>query len=326
MYNWEDRLRLPINGSGLSRSVFGCDAFQQFSLHKSQNIRLQSEGAINGDKVFWLRDTNSLCYIADVSTSSGISEFLNDFKLFDSYDITASLKLISDNTWVPAADDSKKTAFVSLEEPSYIQRICLYDDPDKTSNVLNALITFDDGSSIETGALNKNSVTEIIVEKDNVKSFSVKLLETQGAKAGLTEIEAYSSQIDYGFDFIKVQNMQGDFLYDYYIDKKGEENFMVYSSGVDGEFKVTSDNPNCSVKYENQVITVKCPKGQRCVITVTSDDGRYSDTVVISNPGRFMRETGPWLEQSVRQFRKYNIQYCNSYQIIRNAYHLVKPV
>lgn len=322
-YRWEDRIRLPINGSGLSRSIFGCDTFQHFSLHKSQYVQLKSEGAINGDKVFWLRDTGSLCYDAEITVSSGTVKFLNDFKLYDNYDVVGDFMNLGDNTWIPDDNDSEKTAHVELTESSYIQRICLYDDPSAENNVLNALITFDDGSSMETGKLNPNSYTSFVVDKDNVKSFSIKLLETEGESAGLTEIEAYPSQRDYGLGFIKLQNMQGDFVYDYYIDELGHEDFSIYAPGLDTEFRVNVDNPSCSVKYENGIVSVKCPANQSCTITISSQDGKYSDTVVISNPGRFMRETGPMLENLIRQFRRNNFQYCNSYQLIRGLYHLV---
>ena len=36
--------------------------------------------------------------------------------------------------------------------------------------------------------------------------------------------------------------------------------------------------------------------------TVTSADGKYWDTVLISNPGRFQRETAQSLEQELRLF------------------------
>ena len=320
IYNWEDRLRLPVSADGLSRSLFGCDTYKQFCLHNSQLIRRQAEGAINGDRVFWLRDTSSLCYDASISASSGYHSFLNDYKICDNFDLYDDFTNLSNNTWVPDEADSEKSFTVILKNPSHIQRICLYDDPDPSVNVLNALITFDDGSSFETGALNKNSVTGFAVNKDNVTSFSVKLLKTEGIGAGITEIEAYSSQRDYGFDFIKLQNMQGDFVYDYYTNLKGEENFLIYSSGVSGEFNVSSDNPNCVVKYEDGIVSVKCPKDQSCVITVISENGNYSDSVVVTNPGRFMRETGPYFERLIRQFLPVNIQQSNCYFLIEALY------
>ena len=48
---------------------------------------------------------------------------------------------------------------------------------------------------------------------------------------------------------------------------------------------------HCVVKMQEGSLDVTCPKGRLCIITVTSDDGKYWDTVVISNPGRFARET-----------------------------------
>ena len=322
LYDWEDRIRLPIHGEGLSRSLFGCDSYEHLRLHKSQIIHENSEFIINGDRVFWLRDTHSLCYNATIETSSGYGKFLNDFKIADRYDLTADFKHLSDNVWAP--DDSEKTASVTLAEPAYIDYICLYDNPDLQVNVLNVLITFDDGSSIESGALKARGATVIPVKKDSVSSFSVKLLDNEGEGAGLTEIEAYTQAYDHGLDFIKLTDMQGNFVYDYFIDENGSESFAVYAStSVDGDYVVSSDNPNCSVKYENGLITVRCPKEQSCVVTVSSEDGLYSDTVRISNPGRFLRETGPQFERLVRQFLRSNIQQSASYQFVRSLYHLV---
>ena len=324
VYDWEDRFRLPINGSGLSRSIYGCDAFRQFEKHKSQYVQLHSESAINGDKVFWLRDTTALSYTAQIETSSGNEALLNDFKLFDNDDLSSSFRNLGANTWVPDASDEERRASVTLEEASYIQRICLYDNPDDDSNVLNARITFDDGSCIETGKLRDAGATEFLVEKDNVSSFTVELLETEGDRAGITEIEAYSYQQDYGFDFIKLMDMNGNFVYDYYINEKGSEQFEIYAPGLDENFRVSADNPRCSVSYTEGIVSVKCPKNASCTISIASEDGELSDTVVISNPGRFMRETGPYLENLVRQFRKTDLQYCNSYQTILDLYHYIR--
>lgn len=323
MYRWEDRLRLPVNGSGLSRSIFGCDTFEHLRLHKSQKIQIKAEGTINSDKVFWLRDTSSICYDAQIETSSGYAKFLNDFKLYDNFDVYGNYTNIRDNTWVPDESDSEKRVSVTLAEPAYIQRICLYDDPGSESNVLNARISFDDGSSIETGRLNDTGSTEILVNKENVQSFTVEILDSRGDHAGLTEIEAYSQQLDYGFDFIKLTDMQGDFVYDYFIDEKGSEQFLIHAPGVDSEFNILCDNSRCTVKYEDGIVTIKCPKNESCNITVSSKDGQYSDTVHISNPGRFMRETGPYFESLVRQFTRVNMQQSNTYLLLRSVYRLI---
>lgn len=323
MYAWEDRLRLPVNSSGLSRSIFGCDTFKHLSLNKSQKIHLQAEGAINGDKVFWIRDTSSLCYDAQISVSSGIGKFLNDFKLYDNYDIIGDFTHLSDNTWVPDADDSEKKVTVTLAKPSYIQRICLYDDPSE-ARVLNALITFDDGSSIETDGLNDTGATEIVVNQDNVSSFTVEILETQGEGAGITEIEAYSEQRDYGFAFVKFTDMDGNFVYDHYTSEKGKEQFKIYAPGIEGDLYISYNGVRTAASFrDGHVITVILGKEESETITIESADGKYSDTIVVSNPGRFMREAGTLFEKLVRQFIKVNMQQSNTYQLLRSAYKLI---
>ena len=188
-YAWENRVRLPVSPQGLSHSVFGCKDYSNFKLHRSQQIPLKSESSINGDKVFWIRDTHSLSYAADIQVSSGQAKLLNNFKIVDNYDVLNNHMDFSGCTWTPDPSDNSKTATVTLPEASYIESIRLYDDPHGDINVLNALITFDDGSSIETGPLNPSGATDITVAMDNVKSFSITLLKTEGDGAGLLKLK-----------------------------------------------------------------------------------------------------------------------------------------
>ena len=322
LYNWEDRIRLPLDPSGLSRSIYDCKSFQHIQLHRSQKIGSLAEGIISGDRVFWLRDTQSLCYNARVETSSGFARFLNDFKLCNNFDLYRDFKWLSDNTWVPDPEDQARQVCITLDEPSAIYRICLYDDPAADSNVCNARITFDDGSSLETGPLNPNgSATSILVNRARVSSFTVELLETQGPRAGLTEIEAYAQPHNYGLDFIKLQDLEGNFVYDYHIDPSGQQEFEIYASGAVGPWQIQCDNSLCSAVLENDRLLVFCPPDESCNITVISSDGRCADTVRISNPGRFLRYTGPQLEKLVRLFPQANMHRSNCYQILKAGYH-----
>jgi len=332
IYAWEDRLRLPVNGSGLSHSLYGCDTYKQFRLHKSQRIPQKAEGSINGDKVFWIRDTHSLSYRADIQVSSGNGSFLNNFKLVDNYDILSVPMDLSGCTWIPDDSDSSKTADVILEEPAYIHTIRLYDDPHKDVNVLNALITFDDGSSMETGALNISTATDIAVNKDNVASFSVQLLETEGEGAGLTEIEFYGRERDYGFKFIKLTDMNGNFVYDYYVKKDAPEKLRIYAPGVDESIHIEhvvrksngQEERGISYNFKNgQTVNISCGKDETLILTARSESGLYSDTVVISNPARFMRETGPGIEQLFRQFFNGNMQQSNCYTMLKTVLSMI---
>ena len=96
-------------------------------------------------------------------------------------------------------------------------------------------------------------------------------------------------------DFIKLMSGDGDFVYHYYVDVLGKESFELYASGLatDQVYTVSWEGDRCSAKLNAGHVDVICPKGRTCIVTVTSADGSYWDTVVFSNPGRFARETAP---------------------------------
>ena len=101
--------------------------------------------------------------------------------------------------------------------------------------------------------------------------------------------------------FVKIQNAQGDFVYDYYIDPLGRENFTLYTVGdADQPYSVSLQGDKCSARIgQERTLTISCPKNQRCIVTVTSGDGKYWDTVLISNRGRFHRITAQRLEMEL---------------------------
>ncbi|MBQ7895514.1 MAG: PIG-L family deacetylase, partial [Oscillospiraceae bacterium] len=204
VYSWQDRVRLPVDASTLSRGLFGCKLYEALSLHATQGCNLRAKSIISGDTVFWQRDTSSLSYNASIEVSSGEAAYLNNFKLLDSSNINSLDKPFED-LWLPT--DSEKKATVSFREPVDIREIRLYDNPSLEDNVLKAKIVFDDGSWLETGELKINgSGTSVLVDKEGVSSFSVQLLETEGEKAGLSEIEVSEGEKDDGLNFVKIQN------------------------------------------------------------------------------------------------------------------------
>lgn len=104
--------------------------------------------------------------------------------------------------------------------------------------------------------------------------------------------------------FVKIQNAQGDFVYDYYIEPLGKESFTLYTVGdADQPYSVSVQGDKCSARIgQERTLTISCPKNQRCIVTVTSGDGKYWDTVLISNRGRFHRITAQRLEMELRLF------------------------
>lgn len=288
VYRWEERVRLPVHAEGLSRSVVSAGQNIALSMYRSQGANMYGVRVINSDKVFWLRRTDSLCYDADIRTSSGDAELLNDFMLLECKDLLNGEPY--DGAWVPEEADGEKIIYVKLPEERNIATVVLYDHPDETRNVLNARIDFEDGFSLETGPLHPGGAENAFaVETKSVSCFTVTILETEGA-AGVTEVEAYAPGEKWQPEYVKIMDETGNFVYDYWIEEDGEQVFSVYNpAGIDMMGKVFCRNENCSAQWQEEKILVNCPAGESCIIYVTDEDGIPLDTVYIRNPGKLER-------------------------------------
>lgn len=294
-YRWEDRVRLPVKASALSRSLFSSEIFQSLAIYESQFASERAEGIINGDRVFWERDTTSVCSRAQITVSSGSGSCLNDFMLLENRELTDSGHLPYDGVWIPEENDSEKCAEVILEERSDLYSIVLYDHPSSEQNVLRAEITFDDGMVVETDALCRTGAgTEVVVNKENVGSFSVRLIDTEGDQAGLTEIEAFCNPRDGGGKLIKLMDAEGNFVYDYLIPSCGCVEFDVYAYGnvpeLDAaQYSVSCSDEACTAVLENGKVIVNCPVGEKTVLTISCEAEGISDSVYIRNPALLSR-------------------------------------
>lgn len=288
IYRWEDRVRLPVHGEGLSRSVISAGQNIALSMYQSQGANMYGVRVINSDKVFWLRRTDSLCYDADIRTSSGNAALLNDYMLLECYDLLDGKPY--DGAWIPEEADGEKRIDIILPEKQDVAEVVLYDHPDEACNVLNARIDFDDGFSLETGPFHPGGAENVIsVNRSAVSSFSVTILEAEGP-AGLTEVEAYHSGEEWRPQYVKIMDDAGNFVYDYWIEEDGEQTFTLYNpDGMAINNDVFCLNENCSAQWQDGKILVNCPAGERCVIYVTDENGEILDTVVIRNPGKLER-------------------------------------
>lgn len=302
LYRWEERVRFPVDAATLSRSIYSSRAYQALALHKSQGAHEQADRIINGDRVFWERRTDSLCYDAGIQTSSGSAELLRDFMLIDSVDLTDEKRLPCDSTWVPESTDTERSIMVTFSGPVDIAEIVLYDNPSGEENILDAVIRFPDGTGLNTGPLDiGGAATRFAVEKKAVTGFELILLETEGETAGLTEIEVFRKQEEPGLHWIKLMDAQGQFAYDYWTESNGTAEFSLYCYGADQEeVTVCCDNPNCVTTLEEGLLTVSCPSGEAAVITVTCSESGVSDSICVSNPSvlkRLQYELGRGLEK-----------------------------
>lgn len=294
VYRWEDRIRMPVAGDTLSRSLIGAPAYYTLALHDSQWALGSADRVINGDKVLWQRYTTSLVLHGDVAASSGRTDVLHDFMLIDNYNLVDEEHMPYDGVWIPEEADAVRTVSVTLAEKTDIASIVLYDHPSETDNVLNVLITFDDGTCVETGPLaSGGSATAVTVNKKGVSSFSVSLTKTEGEQAGLSEIEAFGEEPEVDGRFVKLMDVEDNFAYDYLTPPDGMAEFTLYVHGnlprTLERYIVEIDGEAGTMELDGNVVRVRCPEGKTVVLKVACSEANVADSVVIRNPGALTR-------------------------------------
>ena len=227
-YDWDKRLRLPVPVNFLSRTLKGSCLYPAIRAYLSQGLIHNAKRIINSDQIFWRRRTDSLTYQAKISVSSGNGKVLNDFKLADCTDILKEPADLDAGTWIPDKRDPYKEIFLQFAKPQKITRIILHGNVDFNSRVLTGFLTFSNGKHLEFGSLRPGAKSTIIdfPLMENIVSVKLTLLNIQGPKAGLNEIEIYEHKIAPTlFSFIKIR-IKDTFAYDYWVNNKTEDLYM----------------------------------------------------------------------------------------------------
>lgn len=323
VYMWKDRIRFPVKADSLSRSMFSSGIYRALACYTSTETRKFADGIISGDKVFWQRDTNSMLYYTDVDATSGDPSVVNDFMLNDRKDPNLSLEP-SQNVWIPAKWDEDKTVTFHFTEPLSVARIKLYDNPSLEDNILDAIITLDGGTEIHTGALPKNgSAAEFDFGARTMSKLQVTIVEYEGDRAGLAEVEAFEKPFSRDYKFLKLMNEDGEFVYDYYIDPTGHESFRIYIRGASADsldLRVScTGGSGCRAKLENGLLDVICPEGEDCFVTLTSADGRCGDTIHVRNDKTWKISLAQQLEKYMRKEFHEGVIHSNTWVLLRNA-------
>ena len=292
-FKWNERLRLPVAAHMMSRSLMGSEIFRQYAIFKSQGAVMRAI-RYNSDKILWERNTHSLLHDAEINVSSGDGTKLNDFMLYDKTDFHDIDALPLEGAWIPLPDDRKKTANIKLAKQSNVKYIVLYNNVDKNQLVRKISIAFNGHRPKEYELQSDGFPTYINVGMQNVSGFEIKILESTGENAGLTEIEAFEKDKSDSFNYIKIVNQSDDFVYDYWINKKGKELFSLYSVGeapslLASAYTINIDNTKCSAVIQEDKLNVACPKGERMKLTISSIGNKYSDTIVVYNPYIYQR-------------------------------------
>lgn len=304
VYNWAERLRLPVRADTLSRSLLSSGGYAVLRHYASQDTMEKADRIINGDKVFWQRESSSLSYEAEFWVSSGDGSTLNDFVLTDRRQWHEAAGY-SDNTWIPEGEDQEKRVIIKFTQPTPLSRVVLYDNPSLSDNVLEASIRLDNGVFCMTGPLEPNgSGTEILFDRAEVEELEICLMETEGRGAGLTEIELFATAYEPPFQFIKLTNAQGDFIYDYYIDPSGREELGLYTFGCSDQldaYRIICIGEGCHAAVEENRLIMNCPPGKSCLLTLMDESGRISDTVTIRNKASWPVKLAQYLENHMRK-------------------------
>lgn len=305
-YSWDARLRLPVSARALARSIYNSSLYRAMDHYRSQYPVKNIESMINGDKVFWQRETGSLSYGADISASSGDAQVLNDFMLLDKRAGQGA-----DGVWATDETDQERRITIRFDEAKALCRLVLYDNPSPEDNVLNVRVLFEDGSWLDTGPLlPSGAATEISFDRRDSTVLELLITETEGSRAGLTELEVYDAPFTAPFQLIKLVNSSGDFVYDYYLGYGGTEEFSLYAYGCSDDledYTLSCTGSRCSAEIVGDSIRVSCPPGQSCLLRIASRDGSVSDSVVI-------RGGGAWagFAQSVEEYQRHEFRWAQN--------------
>ncbi len=284
VYLWENRVRLPVDGRALSRSITECWSFSQTRIYGSQKLWRIAPRIINGDKVFWQRCTGSLLYGAAVRVSSGDGAELNDFRLLHSEDLAGREPPYS-AVWVPESGDATREAEFTFPAAD-VTEVRLYDAPSPEDNVLAAELVFPSGNRYAVGEIDPAG-TVVPVDEPNCEGFTVRLLETEGECAGLAEVEAYSGAHDELPGLLKLTDADGNFLYDYRLPRdETEAGLSLYAIGASGDiadYTVRCEGEGCMAAVTDGALSVTCPRGKSCTVTVTDETGTLSDSVYVAH-------------------------------------------
>lgn len=227
VYRWSERVRFPIANAYLSYTIKGSKIDGLLSAHDSQNAIDKAEQIANGDQVFWQRRTDSLTFTAAIESGHADAELLRDFKLSDMTDIADKDGDFDAGIWSP--DSNEPSVTFTWDEPVTIGSVVLYDNPSQADNVLSAMITLADGTAYMTGELSKQgNATCIQIGETTTDSVCVTLLDTEGANAGLTEIEIFAPEQSTPPQLVQLLDEEDNFLYNLSLREGEARRFKTY--------------------------------------------------------------------------------------------------
>jgi len=147
---------------------------------------------INTNQVYWERNTDNLLFNAQIETSSGNKEYLNDFILTDTDNVLNGNKVqikYNKGIWMPDNDDKEKRITITFDNKEYVEYIKLYNGLINHNYIKEIEIKLNNKQT-EIYTLEDNIINSISI-KDNVEKIEIKVLDNECLN-GFTEIEVFS--------------------------------------------------------------------------------------------------------------------------------------
>lgn len=195
---WEDCVRFPVEDEMSSPDIASNRSAQAYLTGFPGTVdEDRVRRCVNGDQVFWERDTRSLAYQATVTVSSNDKDKgkVNDFStLREPISAILAKSGYVDYKWSPSENDTEMTVTLNFATPQTIASTKLYDDYKDENQITAGVLTFSDGSTVKVGELKNNgsATTVTFPEKVGITSVSFQITDYTGT-AGLTEFEVYGS-------------------------------------------------------------------------------------------------------------------------------------
>ena len=246
-YDWDKRIIFKSPSRATNYLYLNNIYFYGLLKHKSQYILNRINQVINNDLVFFERETNNLLNKAKISVSSGNPDYLNDFMLFDTDNITGGINrevaLNEGYTLIDKNDKNKKVTIEFLDEVNInvikiyvknaIKKIVL-----KTlDETLNARIKYENNIYIASN-LNLEKIKKIEIIFDDKKDIEI------------SEIEVLEN-----IDCIKYAylGIDGNVYNDYYTNGIPKINLI---TNVDEDFIINMNKKSVELIYDNKIIDI----------------------------------------------------------------------
>ncbi len=231
IFRWDDRIQLEIDRRTRTRYISNNILYKAASKHKSQKFDKRVGTFANADIVYWQRRTDSISYRAKVTATSGRADYVNDFKMIDCLNVLSGsdecVKILENCVWIPEPSDISPKLYIDFENPVRISKVHIYENFLLQENILKAQLVFDSGKIIEIDNIDhKGRKTEVVFETQyNVKHLEFQIIEYEGSKYGLTELEIYEDDNEqliplerYKKPNKKSRNIENDF--DIFLERK----------------------------------------------------------------------------------------------------------